>query len=137
MTEIRDELAEAVARGAAWLDTEVPDWRARIDVETLNLASPTRCVAGQVFEAEAAIHRANGRNAELGSGYQVMYNMARDVENRGGARVDVYFGFTHPVIDSGGLDNPYTWFEQDAETEPVALAHLHALWVAAITTGTP
>jgi len=42
-------IAGRVAKGAALLDEKVPGWDARIDLATLNLASPCRCVVGQLF----------------------------------------------------------------------------------------
>ena len=50
----RGELAANVARGAAWLDTEVPGWRDRIDTSTLDLADVSLCVLGQAFPPSPA-----------------------------------------------------------------------------------
>jgi hypothetical protein len=44
-----DAAAVRVARGAAWLDKHYPNWWKTIDLGTLNVASCTRCVLGQVF----------------------------------------------------------------------------------------
>lgn len=43
--------AEAAARGASFLDGEVPNWSHpnRIDLDALRLASCKRCVLGQLF----------------------------------------------------------------------------------------
>ncbi len=38
---------DAVARGVALLDEKVPGWRERIDIETLDIESPQRCIVGQ------------------------------------------------------------------------------------------
>lgn len=42
-------VAARVARGARWLDKNYPNWWKTIDLGTLNVASCTRCVLGQVF----------------------------------------------------------------------------------------
>lgn len=49
MTKTVNTAATRVARGAAWLDTHYPNWWKTIDLGTLNVASCTRCVLGQVF----------------------------------------------------------------------------------------
>lgn len=38
----------AVKRGVKWLDANVPNWRARIDVASLDLQFPCKCVLGQL-----------------------------------------------------------------------------------------
>ena len=40
--------AEEIARGAAFLDERVPDWRAQVDLERLYMPDPFNCVIGQV-----------------------------------------------------------------------------------------
>lgn len=40
--------AERCARGAALLDLRMPGWAARIDTESLDINSPSRCVLGQL-----------------------------------------------------------------------------------------
>lgn len=42
-------IPERVAAGAAWLDEKYPAWIDRIDVDTLNVASPCKCILGQAF----------------------------------------------------------------------------------------
>lgn len=42
-------MLEDIARGVELLDETVPGWDSRIDVETLNIASPVKCVLGQLF----------------------------------------------------------------------------------------
>lgn len=39
---------QRVTNGVAWLDGCVPDWRDRINVEELNIASVTKCILGQL-----------------------------------------------------------------------------------------
>lgn len=46
---ITDLLRERVLAGAAYLDEKVPDWRERVEVNTLELSHPCRCVLGQIF----------------------------------------------------------------------------------------
>jgi hypothetical protein len=41
-------VAERVAKGAAFLDEREPGWDARIDLDTLDLQAPCRCVLGQL-----------------------------------------------------------------------------------------
>jgi hypothetical protein len=48
---VQDTPEVRVARGVALLDETVPDWRQRIDVETLDMTDGTQCVVGQVFAA--------------------------------------------------------------------------------------
>lgn len=40
---------DRVARGAALLDEKVPGWVDLIDLDTLDLGSPCRCILGQTF----------------------------------------------------------------------------------------
>lgn len=44
----RQQADEAVARGIKWLNSQIPDWRKRIDVDVLDLKAPCRCVLGQL-----------------------------------------------------------------------------------------
>jgi hypothetical protein len=46
-------IAERVEKGAAWLDEHRPGWVDRIDLETLDLGDPCRCVLGQQFEPQS------------------------------------------------------------------------------------
>lgn len=41
-------IAERVAAGAAFLDAREPGWWQRIDLDTLDLQAPCRCVLGQL-----------------------------------------------------------------------------------------
>lgn len=43
------DVAERVARGAAWLDEKYPQWFDKIDLSTLDLSRCTECVLGQVY----------------------------------------------------------------------------------------
>ena len=45
----KEILRKNVTRGAAFLDENVPGWRARIDLENLALASPCDCILWQLF----------------------------------------------------------------------------------------
>lgn len=49
--------AERVARGAAWLDANVPGWETRIDLYEFDISSACKCVFGQVFTNEARSSR--------------------------------------------------------------------------------
>lgn len=42
-------IAERVEAGAAWLDLNRPGWVDRIDLETLDLGEPCRCILGQEY----------------------------------------------------------------------------------------
>ncbi len=44
----REAAEQAVARGIAWLDANVPEWQDKIDVERLDLKYPCDCVLGQL-----------------------------------------------------------------------------------------
>lgn len=44
-----NDIADRVARGAAWLDEKYPTWFEGIDLGTLDLGNCTRCVLGQVY----------------------------------------------------------------------------------------
>lgn len=44
------EMQAAVKRGIKLLDSEVPDWRSKIDLEELDLFWPCHCVLGQATE---------------------------------------------------------------------------------------
>jgi hypothetical protein len=46
---VPDTIAARVARGAALLDEKLPGWADRIDLDRLDLASPCRCVLGQLW----------------------------------------------------------------------------------------
>ena len=41
-------IAECVANGVQFLDEKIPDWRDRINLETLDMSSPYNCVCAQV-----------------------------------------------------------------------------------------
>ena len=43
-----ETLAERVARGVAFLEMTMPDWREHIDVSTLDMGSTDLCVLGQL-----------------------------------------------------------------------------------------
>jgi len=43
-------VADRVSAGIALLDEKVPNWRDKIDLETLNLRNTRNCVLGQVFK---------------------------------------------------------------------------------------
>lgn len=57
-----------VARGIAWLDEEVPGWRDRINLGTLNVGELRNCVLGQVFGAEAEAEGASDGFMYVASG---------------------------------------------------------------------
>jgi hypothetical protein len=44
-----DDAIDRVREGAAFLDAQVPNWRAGIDPFDLDLRSHTQCVLGQLF----------------------------------------------------------------------------------------
>lgn len=46
--ELRDKYRVKVQAGVKWLDAEYPKWRQRIEVETLDMENPCKCVIGQV-----------------------------------------------------------------------------------------
>jgi hypothetical protein len=46
--ETREFFHANIARGMEWLDEHMPGWSSRIDVETLDLGEPCRCVLGSL-----------------------------------------------------------------------------------------
>lgn len=44
-----NDVADRVARGAAWLDEKYPQWFSKIDLSILDLGNCTQCVLGQVY----------------------------------------------------------------------------------------
>lgn len=42
-------IAQRVANGVELLDAKVPDWRSKVETETLAILSLDQCVIGQVF----------------------------------------------------------------------------------------
>jgi hypothetical protein len=50
------DVTQRVARGAALLDAQVPNWRDRIDVDRLNMRSGEDCVLGQLYLSEYGAH---------------------------------------------------------------------------------
>lgn len=44
-----NDIADRVARGAAWLDEKYPQWFDKIDLSILDLSNCTQCVLGQVY----------------------------------------------------------------------------------------
>jgi hypothetical protein len=44
-----EQIRERVERGAKFLDEQMPEWIDEIDLNTLALRSPCRCVLGQLF----------------------------------------------------------------------------------------
>lgn len=46
----RSEAAGSVACGVTFLDDIMPDWRAKVDLELLDMSDPNCCVIGQVFD---------------------------------------------------------------------------------------
>jgi hypothetical protein len=69
MSEYTAEMAHAAAaRGAAWLDTQCPDWAREIRLERLDLASATFCVLGQT--AKCLLGKPNPKRTAMRGGYE-------------------------------------------------------------------
>ncbi len=49
---------ERVSKGAAFLDRVVPDWRDRVDVDSLSMVDYDRCVVGQILGVRNQEHGA-------------------------------------------------------------------------------
>lgn len=60
MIQTRLNVRDRVLAGVAFLDETVPDWRERINLDTLDVSSGQNCVLGQVFAHKAT---------ESGSGF--------------------------------------------------------------------
>lgn len=66
-----DEMAHAAAaRGAAWLDKQYPNWVDEINLDRLNIASPTFCVLGQT--AKCLLGRPNPKKTAMRNGYDAV-----------------------------------------------------------------
>lgn len=52
MTSYRYDIRERVAAGAAALDRAMPDWRARVNRQTLNIRWAPQCLLGQLSYVE-------------------------------------------------------------------------------------
>jgi hypothetical protein len=59
LARTKDPPEVRVARGVALLDAQVPDWRSRIDVESLDLRTPS-CILGQLYGSYVDGHIALG-----------------------------------------------------------------------------
>lgn len=46
-------VAERVALGVAWLDSDYPDWFEKVEVKEFDITDTCRCVLGQLFEPMA------------------------------------------------------------------------------------
>jgi hypothetical protein len=97
-------IAERVAAGAEWLDEHRPGWVWRIDLDTLDLGDPCRCVLGQEFREVAVVQ-----------GFPSGYLAGRKVFDEDGANdwwrdteVAAHYGF-HAVADiaGGDIDDEY------------------------------
>lgn len=88
---------ENVARGAAWLDVEQPDWLNRVDLDRLYMSSSVDCIAGQVFA-----HRTEGSSTCsccTNTGYTVACVLLDDED-------DADYGF---VEIGGGQEVHHAW----------------------------
>lgn len=61
--------------GAAWLDEHRPGWWQRINLDTLDLGEPCRCVLGQEFAPDVD---PDGRDLVVANGYQLAVAKLRD-----------------------------------------------------------
>ena len=52
---IYNPFEKVVKKGMALLDAQVPEWRDRVDLDTLDISKPYRCILGQVYADEMAI----------------------------------------------------------------------------------
>lgn len=80
-----DTITERVAKGAALLDREYPDWWQIIDLDALALASPCRCVLGQVYAHEV---EPGGDGEDYEDGYDYAINQVPDLASH-----DEHYGF--------------------------------------------
>jgi hypothetical protein len=53
-------IEERVLNGAAALDRTTPGWESKVNIETLDMKSTTKCVLGQVFDGNPAGWSGNG-----------------------------------------------------------------------------
>ena len=66
-------VAERVDNGWRWLSENFPGWQARVDQDTLNLATADRCICGQVFARAAEAIRRSEANEHAPTGYYFAY----------------------------------------------------------------
>jgi hypothetical protein len=93
--------ADAVARGAAYLDRVMPAWADRVTINTLDLSRTCACVLGQLFETDAVQSRINHTGNDFskywGSGYEaatVIFNWQPTYHEKGYSPAD-FFGFDY------------------------------------------
>lgn len=100
-----------VARGVDWLDENVPDWAERVEVKTLEMASPCRCVLGQVFSAANTYDKTH----HIGdpTGYDLGLDLAYDQDP---------VEFTSKWAEDRGFDG-----ETDAEFAALGIAWTKAI----------
>lgn len=95
-----------VANSVALLDTYGPaDWRTRIDLDTLDIYNPWRCIGGQVYEREGAQYwqYAPDVYGEGYPGYAVLKDLAESLGIEYGDWLE-HFAFTTPM---SGLDTAW------------------------------
>jgi len=68
--------AAHVAAGAAWLDLVAPGWERKVDLGTLEITDPDRCVCGQVVPI----------SSEAKNGYEAVFHQGISL---------VHLGFVH------------------------------------------
>lgn len=56
MTTLEQEINEAVAKGATWLDEHYPNWWKAVDLAVLDVSQCDRCVLGQVYTGYIPVH---------------------------------------------------------------------------------
>lgn len=56
MTILEQEIAEAVAKGATWLDEHYPNWWKAVDLAVLDVSQCDMCVLGQVYTGYIPAH---------------------------------------------------------------------------------
>jgi hypothetical protein len=62
------DVEDRVAAGIVWLDSQEPDWRERVNIETFNIRQTCDCVLGQVFEDNARSDWASGFDYVVSTG---------------------------------------------------------------------
>jgi hypothetical protein len=84
-----------VERSAAWLDEVRPDWLNRVNLDALNMLSPERCIAGQVFADQPETPP-----CDCCLGHRSGYNAARKMLKAQGLDKNLYAFDSHEDHDA-------------------------------------
>lgn len=85
-------IQEAVQRGVAWMDRNVPEWHTQIDLDTLDMSSMCHCVLGQTIGFFAVVHVPGRGHSWAGrNGFALPYALSGLGPYRSKARMRLYW----------------------------------------------